>query len=141
MPDIASKNNLQTNIRKDWGLWPSPWYKWPAVISQIFWNWPSLYYKTRFSAEMLRFISQLFKKIVKSRRWLGCSAENAFYLANSANIKKFVESLQVICTRDSAKVLNPHCQFSGFSFILFLVSFLVKKCATQIFLWNHNIYF
>ena len=27
-----------------------------------------------------------------------------------------------------------HCQFSGFSFILFLVSFLVKNRATQIFL-------
>ena len=60
-----------------------------------------------FSAEMLRFISQLFKKIVKSRFWLACSAENAFYIVNSVNLKKFVKRLQVICTRDSAKVLNP----------------------------------
>ena len=28
-------------------------------------------------------------------------------MANLANIKKFVKSLQVICTRDSDKVLNP----------------------------------
>ena len=34
-----------------------------------------------------------------------------------------------------------HCQFSGFSFILFLVSFLVKNCAIQFFLWNRNIHF
>ena len=30
----------------------------------------------------------------------------AFYIANSANFKKFVKSLQVICTRDSTKVLK-----------------------------------
>ena len=28
----------------------------------------------------------------------------------------------------------PHYQFSGILFILFLVSFLAKKCATQLFL-------
>ena len=27
---------LFPNIRKPWGLWSSPWYKWPAVISRIF---------------------------------------------------------------------------------------------------------
>ena len=37
--------------------------------------------------------------------------------------------------------LYTHCQFSGFSFTLYLVSFLIKKCATQFFLWNHNIHF
>ena len=35
---------------------------------------------------------------------------------------------------------SSHCQFSGFLFILFLVNFLIKNCATQIFLWNHNIH-
>ena len=28
-------------------------------------------------------------------------------MADSVNYKKFVKSLQVICTKDSAKVLNP----------------------------------
>jgi hypothetical protein len=30
----------------------------------------------------------------------------AFYIANSANFKKVMKSLQVICTRDSTKVLK-----------------------------------
>ena len=35
-------------------------------------------------------------------------------MANSANIKKFVKSLQVICHLVSAKVLNPSlCLFEG----------------------------
>ena len=47
--DINNGNG--PNIRKPWGLWSSPWNKWPAVISRIFLNWPSLLYKTHFSAE------------------------------------------------------------------------------------------
>ena len=31
-----------SNIKKPLVLWLSPWYKWPALISRIFLNWPSL---------------------------------------------------------------------------------------------------
>ena len=31
-----SKYTVLRDLRKDWGLWSSPWYKWPAVISRIF---------------------------------------------------------------------------------------------------------
>ena len=55
--------------------------KWPAVISGIFWNWLSLQYKTCF-------ISQLFKKFIKSRRWLGYSTENARFIWQTLPISK-----------------------------------------------------
>ena len=42
---------------------------------------------------------------MKSRRYLSCSAENAFYVANSAK-KKIVKSKQVISALDSAKSLR-----------------------------------
>ena len=39
---ISGKNVVisQPIIRKDWGLWPRPNDKWPAVISRIFWYGP-----------------------------------------------------------------------------------------------------
>ena len=41
-------------------------------------------------------------------------------MAILANIKKFVKSLQVICTRDSAKVLNPSlCLFYSTNYEFF----------------------
>ena len=98
---------MKTNIRKDWGLWSSPSYKWPAVISRIFWNWLSLQYETRFQNNNLikTLIWQIFLKSCDIKR--NISAENVSCIVNSVNFKKFVKSLQVICTRDSAKVLNP----------------------------------
>ena len=56
------------------------------------------------------------------------NAENAFYIVNSVNFKKFVKSLQVICTRDSAKVLNP-------SLCLNLLFYLLN-CSVKIWCWS-----
>ena len=55
-----------TNIRKDWGLWSRPNDKWPAVISWIFWHWPSLPSKTCFQHNNLinALIWQYFWKVV-----------------------------------------------------------------------------
>ena len=56
-----------------------------------------------------------------------------FARARNANAKEKINDEPPSLT-SQATVVIPHCQFSGFSFILFLVSFLIKKCATQIFL-------
>jgi hypothetical protein len=42
---------LYINYKHKEAFRSSPWYKWPTVISRIFWNWPSLQYKMRISAE------------------------------------------------------------------------------------------
>ena len=43
-------------------------------------------------------------------------------------------------TKDYFSYYNTHCQFSEFSFILFLAIFLVKNCTTNFSLWNCNIH-
>ena len=88
-----------TNIKKPLVLWSSPWYKWPALISRIFWN----SYTSNESA--LQAISN-FQKIRQNTMVNSIRLKYAFYIVNSANFKKFVKSMQVIFTRDSTKVLK-----------------------------------
>ena len=103
---------LQANIKKPLVLWSSPWYKWPALNSRIFWN----SYTSNESA--LQAISN-FQKIRQKTMVNSILLKYAFYIVNSANFRKFVKSMQVICTRDSTKVLKASlCLFENCSDLL-----------------------
>ena len=80
-----------------------------------------------------------FEKFIKSRSWLGCSAEKRVLYGKLGQNKKFVKSKQVISTRDSAKSLRPsRSLFAAVSFellkkiwhkynIIFVEKNIVKK--------------